>query len=166
MINALHFYYANVPLGLISCFDKAGSASLNKYVTSIRDEGLYRPLSLFVYRDQLLQVCNGGSRFYILKYILEKPYDYKVPCLITSIYNWSDKPINKISYDEYQKLSRYSYKIGFKQENTFQKLIFFEKKASGAWEGVERFIRENHVEKPKQLYEKIQKSSYRSQRRL
>jgi hypothetical protein len=58
------------------------------------------------------------------------------------------------------------YKIGFKQESTFQKLIFFEKKSAGYWEGVERFIRKNHVEKPVQLYKQIQKSGYRSQRRL
>jgi len=165
MINQLHFYYTKVPLGLITSFDKGGYA-YHKYVSSIRDEGLHRPLSLFTYKDRLLQVCNGGSRYFILKYILEKPDTFKVPCLIASIYDWSDKPIKKIDYETYQKISGYNYKIGFKQEDTFQKLIFFEKKSAGFWEGVERFVRKNHVEKPVQLYKQIQKSGYRSQRRL
>ena len=97
MINKLHFYQSDVPLGLITCFDAPGGGNL-KFIKSIRDEGILLPLSLFIYKDGLFQVCNGGTRFNILKYVLKKPSDYKVPCLLVSVFDWSHKPIKKESF--------------------------------------------------------------------
>ena len=160
MIDKLHFYQSDVPLGLITCFDVPGGGNL-KFIKSIRDEGILLPLSLFTYKDGLFQVCNGGTRFHILKNVLKKPSDYKVPCLLVSVFDWSHKPIKKITYDAYRKIANYKYMIGYDKNSYTEKLYFYEKKDYGGWENREVRVRGPHVEYPKHYWKQngIQKSS-------
>tara|TARA_Y100001972_G_scaffold26557_1_gene32554 strand:+ start:2543 stop:2980 length:438 start_codon:yes stop_codon:yes gene_type:complete len=145
MLDKLYFYKAEVPLKYITCFDTACPVNY-KFIKSIRDEGLHRPLSLFIYKERLLLVCNGGSRFNILKNIIKKPNDYKVPCLLVSIFDWKFKGLNKITYDDYKK---HNYMIGYKKNYSHETLFFYEKKAYGGWEYKDVRIRNTHIEVPK-----------------
>lgn len=131
-------YSSKIPFGLIEgSIGSLKNPLVYDLAINLEKEGQKKPFVVYVTKKYKFSLVSGDTRYTAYKYVLKKPFNFKVPCILISEIKL---PLKKIkSYKELKEKLGNHLEIGIINIGHRKKLNIFTGKF-GNWHQSGRFI--------------------------